>query len=75
MRKFEAGKRYEMNSICDHNCIWAYTVKTRTISTITLVDESGKEIKCRIIKGLSEMDNRECVKPLGTYSMSPTLRA
>ena len=75
MKKFETGRRYEMRSVCDHNCVWSYTVKTRTDATITLVDESGKETKCRIVKGISEMDNREAVRPLGNYSMCPILRA
>lgn len=75
MTKFEAGKRYEMRSVCDHNCVWTFTVKERTAATITLVDEKGKETKCRIIKGISMMDNREAVKPLGNYSMCPILRA
>mgnify|MGYP007122042277 CR=1 FL=1 len=75
MKKFETGKSYSMRSACDHECIWTYKVKARTESTITLADENGKETKCRIIKGISEMDNRETVRPLGNYSMAPLLRA
>ena len=74
MTQFENGKTYSMRSACDHECIWTYTVTARTASTITL-DDGSKEIKCRIIKALSEMDNRECVRPLGNYSMAPILRA
>lgn len=74
MTKFESGKTYSMRSACDHECVWTYTVTARTASTITL-DDGSKEIKCRIIKALSEMDNRECVRPLGNYSMAPILRA
>lgn len=75
MKKFETGKTYTMRSICDHECVWAYKVKARTATMITLVDEKGMELKCRIIKALSEMDNREAVRPLGSYSMAPILRA
>lgn len=75
MKKFEEGKRYEMRSICDSNCVWSYTVKARTASTITLIDDKGKETKCRIVKALSEMNNQEMVRPLGNYSMCPLLRA
>lgn len=75
MKKFETGKTYSMTSICDSNCKWTYTVKTRTATMVTLIDETGKEIKCKIAKAISEMDNREAVKPLGTYSMCPILRA
>lgn len=74
MKKFEVGKEYSMRSACDHECVWTYTVVERTAATITITD--GKEVKkCRVIKKLSEMDGRECIKPLGSYSMSPTLRA
>ena len=75
MTKFETGKTYTMRSACDHECVWAYTVTARTAATITLADEAGKIIKCRIAKAISEMDNRECVRPLGAYSMAPILRA
>lgn len=75
MTKFETGKTYTMRSACDHECVWAYTVTARTAATITLADEAGKIIKCRINKAISEMDNRECVRPLGAYSMAPILRA
>ena len=75
MKKFETGKAYSMRSICDHECIWTYTVKARTASTITLIDEKGNEKKCRIIKQISEWNNAETVKPLGSYSMAPSLIA
>ena len=75
MKQFETGKTYTMRSICDHECVWEFKVKARTAQMITLVDEKGKELKCRIIKALSEMDNREVVRPLGSYSMAPILRA
>ena len=74
MKKFEIGETYSMRSICDHNCVWTYTVIARTACTITITD--GKETKkCRISKLYSEMDNRETVLPLGNYSMCPMLRA
>lgn len=75
MKKFETGKAYSMRSICDHECIWTYTVKARTAATITLIDEKGNEKKCRIIKQISEWNNAETVKPLGSYSMAPSLIA
>jgi hypothetical protein len=75
MTKFEIGKSYEMRSACDQNCKWSYTVITRTAQTITLKDDHNKVIKCRVIKGLSEIYKAEAVKPLGSYSMAPTLTA
>lgn len=73
MTKFEIGKAYTMTSICDHNCVWSYTVIARTASTVTLKDEYGKVTKCRISKVYSR--NSETVLPLGNYSMCPMLRA
>lgn len=75
MTKFEEGKRYEMRSACDHECVWSYTVKARTEATITLVDDFGKVVKCRINKQTSGYFNREAVRPLGSYSMAPILLA
>lgn len=76
MTKFEIGKTYSMRSICDHECVWMYEVVARTDTTVTLKDITSDSIKrCRISKQFSEMDGRETVKPLGTYSMCPMLRA
>lgn len=74
MKKFEIGKTYSMRSICDHNCVWTYTVTARTAKTITISD--GEKVqKCRIIKVASEYRNAETVYPLGQYSMAPALTA
>lgn len=74
MTKFEIGNQYSMTSPCDHNCVWNYTVISRTADTITITD--GKETKtCRIVKQLSEYRGTETVRPLGNYSMCPLLSA
>lgn len=74
MKKFEIGQTYSMHSVCDHNCVWEYTVTARTAQTITLTD--GKEtLKCRVSKQVSERRNAETVFPLGRYSMAPMLTA
>lgn len=74
MTTFEIGKTYSMSSICDHNCIWTYTVIARTAQTITI--EDGKQVKkCRISKQYSEYNKAETVFPLGQYSMCPILTA
>ena len=74
MTKFEIGKTYSMRSVCDHDCVWTYTVTARTAQTITISDDK-KSQKCRIIKRLSEYRNAESVYPLGQYSMCPILSA
>lgn len=74
MKKFEIGKEYSMRSICDHECIWTYTVIARTAQTITITD--GKSVqKCRVSKKVSEYRNAETIYPLGQYSMAPSLVA
>lgn len=74
MKKFEIGKTYSMRSICDHDCVWTYTVTARTAKTITISD--GEKVqKCRIIKAASEYRSAETVYLLGQYSMAPALTA
>lgn len=74
MRKFEVGKEYKMKSICNQDCIWSYTVISRTAQTITVTD-GKKTLKLRVIKKLSEYRGAESVYPLGQYSMCPVLSA
>ena len=40
--KFVVGKKYFCRSICDHDCVWSYTITSRTESTITFTDDKGK---------------------------------
>lgn len=62
MKKFEVGRQYSMTSICDHECIWTYTVTTRTSKTITITD--GEKVqKCRICQKVSEYRGTETVYP------------
>ena len=74
MKQFEVGKTYSMSSVCDHECVWTYTVKARTAQTVTLTD-GNETLKCRISKKFSEYRNCETVFPLGQYSMAPILSA
>ena len=74
MKTFKIGSTYSMRSICNHDCVWTYTVVARTAKTITITD--GEEtIKCRIIQKISEYRGCETVYPLGQYSMAPSLTA
>lgn len=67
MTKFETGKTYTTRSICDHNCIISVTVERRTPKTI--VTTEGKRLR------VGEYDGSEYVKPWGSYSMAPIVRA
>ena len=72
VKKFEVGKHYFTRSICDHNCIFAYTIINRTAKTVTIQDEFGK------IKGRRKIyiyNGKETINPEGNYSMSPTVDA
>ncbi len=74
MKKFEIGKTYSVGSICNSDCVWKFTVISRTAQTVTLTD--GNETKkCRINKKFSEYNKSETVLPLGNYSMCPILSA
>ena len=71
MTKFEINKTYACRSICDHECVWAFTIASRTAKTIKTTD--GKTL--RINPVLSEMNQAESVFPMGRYSMAPILTA
>jgi len=75
MMKFETGKTYSMRSACDHNCVWTFTVISRTEKSVTLVNEKGEKISRRINRTVSEWNKAETVYPLGQYSMAPVLVA
>jgi hypothetical protein len=64
-----------MNSPCDQDCWWYYTVTARTANTITLARENGEVQRCRINKRDTEFFKAEAVRPLGSYSMCPILTA
>lgn len=67
MKKFESGKTYTTRSICNHDCIIAVTVAARTAKTIKTPEGE--------IFRVGEHDGAEYVKPWGSYSMAPIVRA
>lgn len=77
MKKFEIGKTYYTRSACDHDCVFSFKVVARTEKTITLESimwNDGAK-KCRVIPHLSEENNAETLRPLGNYSMAPSVSA
>jgi hypothetical protein len=42
MTKFEVGRTYSTRSVCDHNCIFSYTVTRRTDKTVWLTTKRGQ---------------------------------
>lgn len=67
---FEVGKTYQTRSIADRDCIFSFTIQSRTAKTVT-VDVHGKRVK----RGLQIRDGVEQFKPFGTYSMCAIIRA
>lgn len=66
MKQFEAGKTYTIRSICDHDCVISVTIEKRTAKTVTV---KGKTFR------IAEYDGAEYIKPWGSYSMAPMIRA
>ena len=80
VKQFEVGKRYQMRSACDHDCVWTYEVVARNIKTIYIqqIKSTGERCKVqyfRVIKSLTEYRQAESIRPLGNYSMAPVLSA
>lgn len=67
MKAFEPGKTYSTRSIVNSDHIIAITVAKRTAKTITTTE--GKLLRVAVY------DDRETVKPHGTYSMCPVISA
>jgi hypothetical protein len=66
-KQFVVGKTYYTRSICDHDCVWGHSIKSRTAKFVTL--GNGKRFKVSLWNGV------ETIKPQGSYSMCPILRA
>lgn len=82
IKKFEVGKAYCMRSPGNQDCVWHYLVVRRTSCTVTLerIDRfmkkpNGYQKVCHIIPRLSGFYGAEACRPLGSYSLCPTLTA
>jgi hypothetical protein len=69
MTLFQAGRTYQTRSICDHDCIITVSIKSRTAKTVKTVD--GKTFRVAVWNDGS----CEYIKPWGSYSMAPMLKA
>jgi len=77
--KFQVGKTYACRSICDHECVFTFTVVSRTAQSIVIAGNAnlpmanpaigGARRKVRVWNGVEQVD------PLGRYSMAPVLGA
>lgn len=69
MKTFEVGQTYQTRSIGDHGCIFGVTIASRTAKTIKTTD--GKTLRIAVWHDGSA----EYVKPEGSYSMAPMIKA
>jgi hypothetical protein len=74
--EFQIGQTYRCRSICDHNCIWDYTVVARTAKTVVLLEAEHParrrgSFRCKI----KVWDGVETVSPQGRFSFAPVLSA
>ncbi len=65
--KFQVGQEYYGRSVCQSDATFTLTVASRTDKTIRTTE--GKTLRIKILNGL------EMVRPLGNYSMAPTIHA
>jgi hypothetical protein len=70
---FQVGNTYSARSFGDHNCVWTFTVASRTAKFVTLVDEYGEARRVRTY--VHGAQNFEHCRPFGTYSLAPVLTA
>jgi hypothetical protein len=70
MSKFKVGQTYTTRSIGDANMVISMSVISRTAKTIKA--DAGDGIKSLRV---AEYQGAECVKPWGSYSMAPVIRA
>jgi hypothetical protein len=78
--KFEAGRVYQMTSVCDSNCHWFYHVERRTAKSVWIVevdvDAAGVPTVGEAKRfGVKIYNGEEQVTPRGRYSMNPILGA
>jgi len=72
--KFETGRRYSVNSIGDSNCWWHFEIVRRTAKSVWIREVGSDEIKRKAIRVWHD-GSAEAIDPLGSYSMSPSLKA
>jgi hypothetical protein len=78
--QFQVGKTYSTSSACDSECIFTFTVISRTAKFVTLQSPSGEINKRKVwfdpyADKYGEDATIEHLSPFGVYSMSPVLDA
>jgi len=68
--KFEVGQELAVRSLGDWDCVYRFTVVSRTAKFVTL-NYYGESKRV----GIKTDDKSEYCYPLGSYSMAPRLRS
>jgi hypothetical protein len=69
--KFKIGTTYTTRSICDHNTIVTAEVLKRSAKFVTVKTQMEDSKRC----GILVIDGVETIKPWGSFSMCPIIRA
>jgi hypothetical protein len=69
--KFEIGNTYTTRSACDHNTIVTAEVLKRSAKFVTVKTQMEDSKRC----GILVIDGVETIKPWGSFSMCPIIRA
>ena len=70
MKTFEVGKTYATASLCNHECIYSFTILARTAKQVTV------EVNDKIVRrGVYVYEDVEQFKPFGNYSMAAIIGA
>ncbi len=70
-KSFEVGKTYTTRSACDYECVFAFTVISRTAKRMTIEDCHGRT---RTV-GIKVWAGCETAMPQGRFSMAPVITA
>lgn len=64
---FSAGRTYWTRSVCDHDCVWQFTIVRRTARNVWFRAGTDSEVQRR---GITTESGREFFFPFGRYSMA-----
>ena len=67
MNQFQIGRTYNTRSICDHDCIFSFTILSRTAKTVT-TQIRGKTVR----RGLSSGTTLSNSSPSATTPCAPS---
>lgn len=72
MEQFITGKTYATRSICNHDCVFKFTIERRSKNSVWIDPYKNGNI---VRRKLTTWEGKEMFYPLGRYSMAPIIRA